>query len=566
MDTKNIRESQKQWEDGVLRESLERDGEWREKFEIAEGMIAVNRVYTPLDMEERGIDFIKDIGYPGEFPYTRGIEPLMYRKKPWEMSQYSGFGSAAESNKRYKDLIGRGLTGLYIAQDLPSQIGYDSDHPLAHREVGKIGVAIDSLEDVETMLEGIPLEKLTSLRTTANATGPIWIALMLALTEKQGVKPNDFKFVIQNDVLREFAGRGTQIFPIKPSLKFTTDALEFCARNLKTWSPVQVSGEHMRGMGARNIEGLAFTLADGIQYLDSTIARGVDVDDVAPTFEFLLSAWMNLLEEVAKFRAARKLWATFLKERYGAKNPESFKMKVCAFGAGSPLTRQEPINNIVRITVECLALALGGVYPAINLPSYDEAAQVPAEEAARIALRTQQIIAYETGIVDTVDPLAGSYYVESLVNEIERKVIAIIEEIDKLGGAANAIEEGYYDRLINYGAHKYQKEIDSGERIIVGVNKFRLEEEVPIKAFRGSNPEEEAKQVARVKDLRRRRDNRAVTEKLRALTEAAKKDENLVLPILDAVKEYATIGEICDTLREIWGAWEARPTSMSKAC
>lgn len=561
MDSKAMREKQREWEENTLKAWVERYGERQKEFSAFEDMVPIKTVYTPLDLEDQGIDFLRDIGYPGEFPYTRGNEPNMYRRKFWEMSQYSGFGSAQETNERIKDLLSRGLSGIFIALDLPTQIGYDSDHPMARREVGKVGVAVDSLEDVERIFEGIPLSKLTSLRTTANAIAPIWIALVLALCEKQGIDPNSFHGGTQNDVLKEFAGRGTQIFPLKPSLKFTTDAIEFCSRNLRNWSPCQVSGEHMCGMGARAIEGSAFALADAIEYLKSAVERGVDVDDVASKNEFLVSSrGDDFLGDIAKFRGMRKLWAKILRERFRARKPESLEMKIIGFGSGAPLTRQEPLNNIIRITLQCLALVLGGV-PSVNLPSYDEGLGVPSEEAARIAIRTQQIVAYETGIGDSVDVLGGSYYLENLTKEFEKQCTAIIQKIDELGGAAAAIEKGFYERLINRGAYEYQKARESGKRVKVGVNKFQTEKVPTIKAFKG-NPEEEGKQVARLKELKRRRDNRAVRRALRNLQEKARKDENLVLPILEAVKNYATVGEICDALRDLWGDWKAHPSLM----
>ncbi len=560
MDIKNEKR-QKQWEEAVLKKYVEKNGERKKVFTAFQGMIPIKTVYTPLDLEERSIDFLRDIGYPGEFPFTRGNDPNMYRRKFWEMSQYSGFGSAEETNRRVKELLGRGLTGIFIALDLPTQIGYDSDHPLARKEVGKTGVAVDSLEDIERIFDGIALDRLTSLRTTANAIAPIWIALLVALCEKQGIDPNRIRGGTQNDILREFAGRGTQIFPVKPSLKFTTDAIEYCVRYLPNWFPLQVSGEHMIGMGARPIDGIAFALANAIQYLECAIERGIDVENVASMSEFLVSArGDDFFGDIAKFRAMRRLWARILEEKFHANKIDSLKMKIVGFGSGWPLTRQEPLNNIIRCTLQCLSLVLGGV-ASVNLPSYDEALSLPSEESARIAIRTQQIVAFETGIADTVDPVGGSYYLECLTDEIEKQTMAIIDKIEELGKAAAAIEKGFYEQLINRGAYEYEKEIQNGERIKVGVNMFQTEEPIPIKAFKG-NPEEEEKQKARLRELKRRRENRAVMKNLRNIAEGARKDTNLVLPILTAVKNYATIGEICDTLRDVWGEWSARPSLM----
>ena len=559
MEIKAIEKRQKQWENKNLKNYVKTHGERKKEFLAFQGMIPIKTVYTPLDLMERGIDFLNDIGYPGDFPFTRGNEPNAYRRQFWEMSQYSGFGSAEETNKRIKDLLCRGLSGIFIALDLPTQIGYDSDHPMARKEVGRVGVAIDSLEDLERIFDGIPLNKLTSVRTTANAIAPVWIAFLVALCEKQGINPNSFHGGTQNDVLKEFAGRGTQLFPIKPSLKFTTDATEYCVTNLPNWSPLQISGEHMIGMGACPLDGIAFALANAIEYLESAKVRGIDAEDVASVCEFLVSArGDDFFGDVAKFRAMRRLWARILKDRFNVKKADALKMKIVGFGSGWPLTRQEPLNNIIRCTLQCLSLVLGGVV-SINLPSYDEALSLPSEESARIAIRTQQIVAYETGIADTVDPLGGSYYLECLTDEIEKQTMEVIREIEKLGNAAAAIENGFYEKLINRGAYEYEKEIQSGERIKVGVNKFRTEEAASIKPFK-SRPEEEEKQKARLKQLKRRRNNRTVMANLRTISEKAGKDENLVVPILEAVRNYATIGEICDTLREVWGEWEARPS------
>jgi len=414
MDNSELEKKEKEWTEQVLEPWVKAHGERSDKFTASQGMVPVKALYTPVDEERRGFDYLKDLGFPGEYPYTRGLEPNMYRRKFWEMSQYSGFGSSDETNQRIKDLLSRGLSGIFIALDLPTQIGYDSDYPQARREVGKCGVVIDSLEDIERIFAGIPLNKLTSIRTTANAIAPIWIAMLVALCEKQGIDPNSIKGGTQNDILKEFAGRGTQIFPIKHSLQFTTDAVEFCAKNLPNWSPLQVSGEHMASMGAKPIEGVAFALANAIAYLECAMERGVDVDDVARKNEFLMSArGENLFEDVAKFRGIRRMWARILKERLGAKDPMSLRMNIVGFGSGTPLTSQEPMNNIIRTTLQGLALALGGV-PSMNLPSYDEALSLPSQEAARLAVKTQQILAYETGIADTADPMGGSYYLEPM--------------------------------------------------------------------------------------------------------------------------------------------------------
>ncbi|WP_319406262.1 methylmalonyl-CoA mutase family protein [uncultured Desulfosarcina sp.] len=564
MDTNKLVACEKEWSEKTLSPWVEKYGERSAEFTASKGMIPVKALYTPLDLEEGGVDYIEDIGFPGQYPYTRGNEPNMYRRKFWEMSQYSGFGSADETNRRIKDLLTRGLSGIFIALDLPTQIGYDSDHFLARQEVGKCGVAFDSLEDMERIFDGIPLEKMTSIRTTANAIAPIWIAMLLALCEKQGIDPDRIHGGTQNDILKEYAGRGTQIFPIKASLKFTTDAVEYCVRNLPNWSPLQISGEHMASMGAKPIEGVAFSLANAIQYLECAIERGVNVDDVASKNEFLVSArGENLLEDVAKFRAIRRMWARILKERFGAKNPKSMMMHIVGFGSGAPLTYQEPMNNIIRTTIQGLALSLGGV-PSMNLPSYDEALSLPSEQAARLAVRTQQIIAYESGVADTVDPLGGSYYLEYLTDQIEKKAMGLIKKIDEMGKAAIAIENGYYETLINRSLYENFKEMQSCKRIKVAVNKFQSDEkgtENPVKAFKGK-AEEEKKQIERLVELKKKRNKQKVQKTLENLASVASDDKNTIPAILEAVKSYATVGEICDTLRQVWGRWEAKP-SMS---
>lgn len=566
MEIKKIETGEKEWKEKILEPWVKQYGERDGDFTASQGMIPVNTIYTPVDLENRGVDYLKDIGFPGQYPYTRGLEPNMYRRKLWEMSQYSGFGSADETNKRIKDLLSRGLSGIFIALHLPTQCGYDSDHPLAHKEVGKCGVAIDSLEDIERIFAGIPLAKMTSIRTTANAIAPIWIAMLVALCEKQGIDPNSIKGGTQNDILKEIAGRGTQIFPIKPSLNFTVDAIEYCTRYLPNWAPLQVSGEHMASMGAKPIEGVAMCLANTIQYMECAIERGLNIDDIASKNECLVSArGENLFEDVAKYRAIRRMWARIMKERLGAKDPKSMKLNIVGFGSGWPLTSQEPLNNLIRTTLQCLALALSGV-PSMNLPSYDEALSLPSDEAARLAVKTQQIVAYESGVADTVDPMGGSYFLESLTDEIEKQTMQIIAKIDELGKAASAMEKGYYETLINRGLYDYYNDLESGKRVKVGVNKFQTKEEKTgsaIKAFKSDQSEEE-KQIQRLKDLKRRRNNRAVQQGLKNVAEKARKGENTVPAILEAVKEYATVGEVCDTLREVWGEWKAKPSlSMS---
>lgn len=564
MDSSNmekINEAQRKWHEGMLREYLEKYPERKKSFASLEGAYTLRNVYTPLNLEEQGIDYLSDIGFPGQFPYTRGIEPNMYRSRLWEIAQYVGLGTSEAMNERLKFLVSQGLSGVTIALDLPTQLGYDADHPLAHKEVGKVGVAVSSLQDMEGIFDGIPLGSLTSVRTTGVCIAPIWAAFMLALCEKQGIRASDVCVVTQNDPLREIVARGTQIFPINPSVRFTTDLIEFCAKNLPTWFPLQIADYHYKQMGAPPVDALAFSLCTAIEYIRNTMERGLGIDHIAPLIEFSFAIDTEFLEGIARFRAARKLWAKIIKERFGAKNSESCMMRNNAYGYGFPLTAQEPMNNIIRIAIEALALALAGPQ-AMNLPSYDEARSIPGPEPAKIALRTQQIIAYETGVTDVVDPLGGSYYIESATNEIEKQATAVVSKVDEMGGAAAAITEGYYDRIINQGAYEYQKAIESGDRTIVAVNKFQSEEKVSQKAFR-VDPALEAEQCAKLRELRRQRNNRAVTRSLGYLRDAASRDQNLILPILDAVKEYATLGEICDVLRDVWGEWTRKTTVLS---
>jgi methylmalonyl-CoA mutase N-terminal domain/subunit len=560
MDLKKIAEEKRLWEEKESRESLAKNGERKERFSTLEGAYEVNRLYTPLDLEKRGIDYTKDIGFPGRYPYTRGIEANMYREQIWETAQYAGLGAAEDMNKRLKFLIRQGLSGVTIALDLPTQVGIDSDHPLARKEVGKVGVAVDSLEDMEEIFDGIPLNSLASIRTTGVCIAPIWMAFLLALCEKQGIDPTSFRAVVQNDPLREIVARGTQIFPLKPSVRFALDLVEYSVRNQPTWYPFQIADYHFKQNGAPPIEAQAFAFCTAIEYLNGAIARGLDIDEVAPKVEWSLAIEMDFLEAIARFRAARKLWAKILKERFDARNPDSLKMRNQAYGYGFPLTAQEPINNIIRITVEALALALSGPQ-AIALPSYDEARSIPAVEAAKIALRTNQIIAYETGVTDTIDPLGGSYYIESVTHEIEQQVQAIVRKVDELGGASAAIEAGYFDRVITEGAYKYQKAIENGERVIVTVNKFAEPNRIPQKVFKVDSAVEE-KQLAKLKKLKMRRDKAAVEASVARVKAAAKTDENVFLPILAAVKNYATVGEICDALRDVWGEWQGKRTFL----
>jgi len=517
--------------------------------------IPVKRVYTPADLEEIGFDYEKDLGEPGHYPYTRGIDPEMYRKDYWIMGQYAGYGSAEEANQRYKFILEQGGTGFSIALDLPTQIGLDSDHPLAQGEVGKIGVAIDSLQDMEIIFEGIPLDRVRHIRTSACSIGPIALAMFLAVMEKQGVSPHRCSIILQNDVLKEYPVRGTQIFPSRPALKFAVDAIEYCARELPTWQPLMVSGYHFRDAGANALQEIAFTYANAIAYIEETLKRGVNIDQFAPIIRLHFCASMELFEEIAKLRAARRMWARLIKERFKAKDPRSWIFRHHSGTLGGNLTAPQPFNNIVRVTIEALSAILGGSQ-SLRTSSMDEAYAIPTDEAERLAIRTQQIIAYESGITKTVDPLGGSYFIESLTSRMEDEANHYLQRIEAMGGAIAAIESGFIQREVDENAYRVQKEIEKGERTVVGLNKFRTEEKVSIKTFK-SNPQTTGRQIERLKKIKAQRNTGEVQAGLSEVRKAAERDENLVLLILRAVKSYATIGEICDVLRGLWG--ESRP-------
>lgn len=515
--------------------------------------LTVNRLYTPLDIE--GFDYERDLGFPGEYPFTRGVQPTMYRGRFWTMRQYAGFATAEESNKRYKYLLSQGQTGLSVAFDLPTQIGYDSDHPMAEGEVGKVGVAIDSLADMETLFDGIPLDKV-STSMTINAPAAVLLAMYIAVAEKQGVKPEQLRGTIQNDILKEYAARGTYIFPPKPSMRLITNTFEYCSKNVPKWNTISISGYHIREAGATAAQELAFTLADGIAYVQAAIKAGLDVDEFAGRLSFFWNAHNNLLEEVAKYRAARRMWAKIMKERFGAKKPKSMMLRFHTQTAGCTLTAQQPDNNIVRVALQALAAVLGGTQ-SLHTNSRDEALALPTEDSVRIALRTQQIIAYESGVADTIDPLAGSYYVEALTNKLEQEAWDYIKKIDELGGAPAAIEKGFIQQEIQNSAYQYQKEIETKQRIIVGVNQFQIEEP-PVKGLLKVDLAVGEAQKKRVAALKAKRDNATVQAKLAALEKAAQDENTNVVPyILDAVKTYATLGEICDTLRKVFGEYQA---------
>jgi methylmalonyl-CoA mutase, N-terminal domain len=486
---------------------------------------------------------------PGEYPYTRGVSA---EPKPWIMGQYAGFGTPADSNRRFKALLDAGVTGFSVALDLPTQMGLDSDDPRALGEVGRVGVAIDSLADIEILMDGIPLESISQVRTTANSVGYVWAAMFIALAEQRGVDPGEFGMFIQNDVLKEFIARGTQIFPPEPSLRLAVDTIEYVARKVPRWVPLAMSGYHIRESGADAVQEIAFTFANARAYLDEAVRRGVSVDEVAPTLFTFLAITMDFLPEVAKLRAARRVWARLMRDTYGAKDPRSQQLRIFAFTAGSSLTAQQPMNNVARTTVETMAAALAGVQ-TLHVSAYDEALGVPTEAAATLALRTQQVVASETGLVDTLDPLAGSYAVEVLTDDLERRIFDELDRIERRGGALACIESGWFARELSDAAYAYAREVESGERIVVGVNRYPAQTE-PLEVFRVDPALEEA-QVRSLAALRQRRDGAAVAATLDDLTLAANAGENIMPACIEAVRVYATVGEIVARLRAVHGPW-----------
>lgn len=545
-----IKTSLENWDQKNVQKAISKFPERKPKFTTSSD-VEIKRLYTPLDVEE--LDYDNDLGYPGQYPYTRGVQPTMFRGRLWTMRQYAGFGNAEESNQRYKYLLEQGQTGLSIAFDLPTQIGYDSDDAISEGEVGKVGVAIDSLKDMEILFDGIPLEKV-STSMTINAPASVLLAMYIAVAEKQGTPASKLRGTIQNDILKEYIARGTYIFPPTESMRLITNIFEYCSKEVPQWNTISISGYHIREAGSTAAQEIAFTLADGIAYVEAAIKAGLDVDDFAPRLSFFFNAHNDLLEEVAKFRAARRLWAKIMKERFMAKSSKSMQLKFHTQTAGSTLTAQQPDNNIIRVTIQTLAAILGGTQ-SLHTNSRDEALALPTEDSVRIALRTQQIVGYESGVTDTIDPLAGSYYIESLTNQLEEQAVKYIESIDALGGATKAIEKGYIQKEIQNAAYKYQMAVESKDAIVVGVNKFHVEEDGQRDLLK-VNPAVEAQQREKLAKLRSERDNVLVDNTLILLKEKASTDENLMPFILDAVKAYATLGEICNVLRGVFGEYE----------
>ncbi|MBL7108318.1 MAG: methylmalonyl-CoA mutase family protein [Candidatus Cloacimonetes bacterium] len=520
----------------------------REKFFLSGSSKEVKRIYTNEDISK--IDYNSEIGYPGMYPYTRGIQPTMYRGRLWTMRQYAGFGTAEESNKRYKYLLSQGQTGLSVAFDLCTQLGYDSDYSMSRGEVGKVGVAIDSLADMEILFDGIPLDKV-STSMTINAPATIILAMYIAVAEKQNVSKNRLKGTIQNDILKEYIARGTYIFPPKPSMKLITDVFKYCSENIPNWNTISVSGYHIREAGSTATQEIAFTLADGIAYVEAAIKSGLDVDDFAPRLSFFFNAHNDILEEVGKFRAARRLWAKIMKERFKAKNPKSQMLRFHTQTGGSTLTAQQPDNNIVRVAIQTLAAILGGTQ-SLHTNSRDEALALPSEDSVRIALRTQQIVAYESGIPNTIDPLAGSYFIENITNQLENEAEKIINQIDEMGGMIEAIEKGFVQKQIQESAYKYQKQIEKNEKIIVGVNKF-VSKENQLKNLLKVDKKVEKLQIEKLQKVKKERSKNDVKKYLEKIRVVSKTSENLIPIFIDAVKSYVTLGEICDVLRQEFG-------------
>ena len=542
-------ELEARWRREVHDPYVERFGQRQDEFRTAGG-IPLKPVYTPADREGR--DPAEQEGLPGSYPYTRGVYPSMYRGRLWTMRQYAGFGSARESNRRYHYLLSQGQTGLSVAFDLPTQIGYDSDHPMAQGEVGRVGVAIDSLADMETLMAGIPLDKV-STSMTINAPAAVLLAMYIAVAEKQGVAPTALRGTIQNDILKEYAARGTYIFPPAPSMRLVVDTFAYCREHLPNWNTISISGYHMREAGATAVQEVAFTLANAIAYVEAGLQAGMSVDEFAPQLSFFFNADMDFFEEVAKFRAARRLWARIMKERFGARHARSTLLRFHTQTSGAALTAQQPENNVVRVALQALAAVLGGTQ-SLHTNALDEALALPTEHSARIALRTQQILAYETGVANVADPLGGSYFIEALTDTVEAEVQEYLDRIEAMGGAVQAIERGFIQREIQESAYRFQRMVESKERIIVGVNAYTGESDPPEELLK-LDPALVEEQKASLQRLRAERDNAAVERTLAALKKAAGGTDNLLPYILEAVRVYATLGEICDSLRQVFGEY-----------
>jgi len=546
----NLQVKKEKWQaklDAQNQKRPERQAEFTTDAEIS-----IDTIYTPVEVAELGYE--KDLGLPGEYPYTRGVQPNMYRGRLWTMRQYAGFGTAEDANKRFCYLLEHGQTGVSIAFDLPTQIGYDSDHPLVQGEVGKVGVAVDSLLDMEILFKNIPLDKI-STSMTINAPAAILLAMYIALGKKQGISPDKLNGTIQNDILKEYVARGTYIFPVAPSMRLITDTFAYCAKTIPNWNIISISGYHIREAGSNAVQEIAFTLANGIAYVETAIKAGLRVDDFAPRLSFFFNAHLNFFEEIAKFRAARRLWAKIMKERFGTKNPRSQMLRFHTQTAGCTLTSQQPDINIIRVAFEALSAVLGGTQ-SLHTNSKDEALALASENAVLIALRTQQVIGYEIGVADIVDPLGGSYFIEALTNEIEQKAKKYIEKIDELGGASKALD--FMQKEILQSAYRYHQNIESNKKIVIGVNKYQIAKELPQELLK-LDPTMDEKQIAKLKKLKAERDNAIVEAALKEIRQAAQTKENLMPLFVEAVKNYATLGEICGVLREVFGEYQQQP-------
>lgn len=546
VDLEKVSEELKNWEVKNAKD-LQRVGEY-----INRSGIPIKIVYTPLDV--KGLDYLKDLSFPGEYPFIRGVYSTMYRGRLWTIRQYAGFGTAEDTNKRYRYLISQGQTGLSVAFHLPTQCGYDSDHPMAFAEIGKVGVAIDSLKDMEILFDGIDLGKITT-SMTINSTCPQVLAMYFCVASSQGVPDNQVGGTVQNDILKEYVARGTYIYPPEPSMRLVGDVIEWCYKNAPRFNSISVSGYHMREAGCTAVQEAAFTLANGIAYIDHVVKRGIPVDNFAPRVSFFFAAQRDLFEEVAKFRAMRRMWAKIMKERFGAKNPRSMLLRFHVQTAGVTLTAQQPYVNLLRNTLEALAAVLGGAQ-SLHVNSFDEAYATPTEFAVTLSVRTQQIIAYESKVTATVDPLGGSYYVEWLTDQIEEKAMEYIHKIDDMGGAPQAIEKGFYQREIADAAYQYQKDVESKREIVVGVNEFVTGEEIPVTILK-VDPEVRKRQIERLKKVKSERDNVKVKDALANLRRSAEKGENIIPATFEAIRAYATIGETSDVLREVFGEYRA---------
>jgi methylmalonyl-CoA mutase N-terminal domain/subunit len=549
----NLEHAKQAWENNTLTPALDRFPERRERFETLSG-IPLERVYTPADV---GADYLDALSFPGQYPFTRGVQPTMYRGRFWTMRQYAGYATAEESNARYKYLLEQGQTGLSVAFDLPTQIGYDADAPLAEGEVGKVGVSISSLDDMRALFDGIPLDKV-STSMTINAPAAVLLAMYVAVGKEQGVGAHQLHGTVQNDILKEYAARGTYIFPPRPSMRLVTDLFRYCATEAPKWNTISISGYHIREAGSTAIQEIAFTFANGIAYVQAALDAGLDVDTFGPRLSFFFNAHNDFLEEIAKFRAARRLWARVMRERFGAQDSRSWMLRFHTQTAGCTLTAQQPENNVVRVTLQALAAVLGGAQ-SLHTNSRDEALWLPTEESVRIALRTQQIIAHESGVANTVDPLAGSYVVEYLTDEIEQRAQEYIERIDGMGGALAAIEQGYVQQEIADAAYRYQKEVETNDRIVVGVNEYQLDEEKVAMERLVVDPAVEEQQRARLAEWRARRDGERASAALSRIEQAARAAADPLMPLfITAVENGCTLGEICNILRQVWGEYRPR--------